>query len=330
LILGSAVDTLLTFPSKFDEEFIKVNFKKPSEKVATIVETLFDEFSNNIKAIAYIPEKAIHDACKLCEWYSDDKFANSRVEKLRSEGGLYYNHLYNNKDKYVLTDEEYSQVQGLANLIETHPHTAPFFNVKSVAGVKTFKSVRIDWTCAAGATPKGHPCKSLLDLILINTTTKDIILPNGFEFKAMSMLPIDYKTMYLSIHEFGKNYLDFRYDFQGAFYHSACINKAADLSAKNSNLKLKVLNPVFIVGSFNDNTTAWYQMPQKDVVIGREGGVKKDNKYSTALYSGAVKNILGYVDAIKLYEQYKETGQWDTHPDVINNFGKLGDIYGKD
>lgn len=304
-ILGNAVDHLLTDPSTFREEFSVVDFDTPSEKITNMVEGLLDSISEPKTYLNEYPDYLIHDLCKEYDWFAKDSYKNSRVKKFFAEGARYYSQLLEHSDKYVLNTSEYQNVVGLANLMETHRNTASFFELERMDGVKCGKQVRINWTCAVGNSGM-HPAKVLLDRFYINTTDKDIEVSNGFIFPAKSMFVIDYKTTSGFACDFLESFYKFRYDFQGAFYYGAANYQAQIIKSKKKET-FKVLPPVFIVGSFASDYTVWYQMTMDDIKRGRHG----DNETK------------GYFDAVKLYEQYKESGQWEIPPSLLSNFGKL-------
>ena len=276
---GSAVDCLLTTPDDFHSDFYVMNVSKmPSEMMMKYIDELFKTDS--------------HEKAHLASGY---KLNQERVkEKFDVEGKAYYDGLKDARGKTILSYDEYTHIQMAVNQVKEGDFTKEYFPILSanpIGGgpIQRLYQFPIYWET------KGHACKSLLDLLVIDHEKKEIF-------------PIDLKTTGKSALNFRDAFLRWKYYLQAAFYTEAVIfwkNNNSDL------VNYKVNNFKFIVvETAGENPPIIYETTDNDLDIGKNGGLDQ--------YGNTIKGFIELIDDLEYHEQ---SGNWDFPREVYENNG---------
>lgn len=198
-IIGDAVDCQLTRGlEEFNSSFYVSNLEnKPSDKIKSIVNQVFDHVKEVYNPIGLITEyaDAILDACNDHE-YQTRWGDQLRINKI-TEAWEYWESLKDAQGKIVLSQEDESLINSIIMSFRTHPHTKDYFTARD--------GVEIHYQLPIFFTHKDIECKSLLDMVIVNHNDKTI-------------QPIDIKTMGDKNVYFSKSMRQRRYDIQAAFY----------------------------------------------------------------------------------------------------------------
>lgn len=208
-IIGKGVDCRLTEgEEEFKNQFhISKLIKKPGEKVMSIIKDVFDDISSRytLQTILVLElaqyKKEIYNSCDNHAYYMNRRKESfeedGRVLTIVKDGGLYWEDLKLAAGKQILSDDEANTILAVTNSLLTHPHTASLFQDGS--------DIDIIYQFPVFFTINGVECKGLIDKIIINHTTKQII-------------PCDIKTIGDYISNFKRKIKSLRYDIQGSFY----------------------------------------------------------------------------------------------------------------
>jgi hypothetical protein len=216
-IIGNAVDMLVTTPKLFKETFhISKLQKKPSDTKIAILNTIIDNIDLNVTSNLNECKEEVYNALNLHSYYLNRKKENylddKRVIDFISDAEciLYLDEIIKAKNKKILTQEVYSNiVKPIAKsikeketlLTELMRENDPYTHIVCEYQKAIFKKIEDVY------------CKGLLDLIIVNNTTKTIAI-------------VDYKTTSKSVGDFVKTMKERRYDIQHSFYKELLITNS--------------------------------------------------------------------------------------------------------
>lgn len=198
LIFGSVVDTIITEGmEKFQEKFAVADFKIPSDSIKEVIDYLLE--SRTEEFITNIPQDIILEACNIKEYQMRFK-DETRLSKIISEGGYYYNTVKYVGTKTVISDALYQEALATVSSLKSHPQTSKYLqNTQENSDVEFLYQQKFTTTL------DGLPVRCMFDLLVVSHSKKIII-------------PIDLKTSSMLEYEFPKKYLENRYDIQSRLY----------------------------------------------------------------------------------------------------------------
>lgn len=294
MIIGSAVDTILTGNEEdFDNLFHVTSFSKPSDLVASIIETVYNRVNDkNSDLESNIPllEEAIIDFNYQNNWKMETK-----VNKLLEFSG-YYQELQLSENKTVLSEEQKTLVDNIVDSLRTNPVTSKYFSRLPTNNVDVYLQLPIYWDY------RDVHCKSLLDIVFVYKDNEGNI---------DHITPIDLKTYSGRTVDFLNAVKLRRYDIQAASYTLAV--------AKYFNVfPSKVDNFLFVVESTTDiGHPVVFTVSPELLEVGLYG-------LPEVWYEGRLlrQQILGYDQLISLYKYYEQQG-WQEEKIIYENAGHL-------
>lgn len=226
LTFGSMVDCLITEGKEiFDSKFAVVS-NIPSESIEKIINQLVqttDELS-----LSDISDNEILNVCDTLGYQTKWK-AETRINKVRTEGTDYFFELANAKGKRIVDLESYQKAIDTVIALKSHPYVGKYFEEDSEY-IEHLYQVKFKETIDE------IPLKCMFDLLIVNH--KDGVI-----------IPCDLKTSSVPEYDFAKKYLEWRYDIQSRLYYKILSKKLSE----NSYFKGFKLQPFrFIVINKNE------------------------------------------------------------------------------
>ena len=198
LIFGSMVDTIITEGmEKFQEKFAVADFKIPTDSIKGIIDWLLEYRTEEY--LEDIPDDVIIVTCDLKEYQMKYK-PETRLSKVRSEGGIYYNTIRQIGNRTIVSDDVYQEVLAVVGALKGQAHTS-----KYLQQTKEGSNVEFLYQQKFSTNLNGLDVRCMFDLIIVNHDRKIII-------------PIDLKTSSMLEYDFPKKYLENRYDLQSRLY----------------------------------------------------------------------------------------------------------------
>lgn len=200
LRIGSALDCLLTSPSRWEEDFAVVNVNKPYGFMGKFV----DELPANLT------ELSAWEDYQNAYWKSGYKMPVKWVINrfwTTPDAVEYYQAINTSRGKIVLSKDEYESVEKAKELILASPFAYDYF-IKSKTWVELLHQVPIYFTY------RGFECKALLDGIKLDHKNKIIY-------------PFDLKTTGKSVLDFTDSFLHYGYYRQCALYTEALYSDSS-------------------------------------------------------------------------------------------------------
>ena len=197
LLFGSLVDTLLTNPSKFSEEFIIVSEVNISDSVKTVLEDIYA--TTKQKSLVDVPDEVIHHCCKKNNYYIDDKWAAKRKKEILL-GVHYYNLLHKCEGKKVISKELYDEALACKKALCTNPETSKYFMPDPEGKYENFYQLKFK------GEYQGISLRCMFDCLHIDYENKIIT-------------PIDLKTTSKMEYEFPQSFITYRYGIQAQLYY---------------------------------------------------------------------------------------------------------------
>ena len=284
---GSAVDVLMTEPDKFAERFIVSDIVMPSDAIKLIVDkvhstTMFSSSSDALDLKAN-PALILQFAEEL--GYGQSWKPETLIKKVVDGGEAYFTHLLNSTGKEVLTREVYERVEKCVEQLTTDFYTSPYFGTPGRVGpMEHLYQLPIMWKYAINDDL--ITCKSLLDLVVINHTTKTV---QG----------IDIKTTSKPVAHFASSFLKFRYDFQAAYYSFALKYYMSE----NDMADYEILPYKFIVVETSGYVAPLVFTCTEDTLVGAMEGFITKSGYA----------YMGVEQAFEDYMWYKNRDWTDIH-----------------
>lgn len=298
-IIGSAVDCILTGGDFAEEFYVSALSTKPSDKIKSIVQQVYDNI-DNVEKTLHNSFDIILESCNKHEYYNNLR-DNTRVDKVIKEGLEYYQELIVSNGKQILSSEEYSTIMDIVNSLLNNKYTSLFLNKNRLN-----KCEEILYQTKFFFKYMGVDCKAMLDILLIDHNNKTIT-------------PVDLKTMSDSTFNFDRSVRSNRLDIQAAFYNIALQNDS-EFNSKFGDYK--ILPFKFIVESVNVGNPLIYTCSESLLRVGKYG--KRSNRIfnSTGDLLLHQKEIKGVDKLMQEYIYYCEEG-FDTPFDIIENNGNF-------
>jgi len=189
--LGSMVDTILTEPDRFEEQFHIMSATRPSDTVQDIIQRLIQLGYNLSDRHEVIAE------CRLVN-YRNNWGSEKLYEYIVEEGSPYFDELQISKEKRLVTSEENELANRIAQLLATHKWTSAYFGTG-------YKDIEVIFQFKFYSKIMGVDVKSMLDILLVDHFAKTI-------------QPLDLKV---GEQNFNISFFKFKWYLQGAMYREA-------------------------------------------------------------------------------------------------------------
>ena len=279
--IGSAVDCLLTDPARWDDEFAVSDVVRPSGFMSKFVDNLPCSLeSTEDYQIAYEKSGYKIKIEKVIDKFKSDEQAISYHSSVCSL----------DKNKYVLSKDEYDIVTKCRELVLANPFTQKYF-------INLSKSIELLHQYAVYFDYNGFQCKALLDGIRIDHNAKTIE-------------PFDLKTTGGGVYNFESSFREFGYYRQAAMYLEAV--KRDEYIKSLIEKDYKVLEFKFIVVDSKPSSnmaSIIYKTSDNDINVGLNGG------YHNGKYYPGINSL------IEDLRFHLETEYWELPRDVYINNG---------
>ena len=284
---GNAFDCLITEPDKFDEKFIIMNLAPPSGLMERFVETYIEIKEKNDSGL---DEDTVLEHC-----YTSSQFKLKKESVLKKfyipEIQNYITTKLENKDKTILSQEEYDKVKGMVQLLENDERCMSIMQAKDNPMIDVYDQFKIEWIIST--KDRSVDARGMLDRLIIDHTNKKITI-------------VDFKTTGKSIFAFPRSFVQYGYYRQVALYFDAIKYWIAN--EKCGLIGYKVINPIFIVVETNLNHPPMiYKTTDNDLSVGRHGGRLKNSK----------RLIKGYYNLIDELLWHRDNNQWDLPKEAL-------------
>lgn len=285
-IIGTCVDILLTEPESFDSKFAVDTLEEftnfPTPQMKKYVE-VFIETGSSEKAYEAVGFKKSNIL--------------SVIDKYESEGKDYAEYLLKkkefnekNKDKKILTQEDYLKCKAIADSLKGNKFTKKYF-IESTKEIEVLNQFEHYWEML------GTKFKCKLDKVIINHIDKTI-------------QPIDIKTTGKHTSKFMESFINFRYDIQASIYYQGICDY---IWKKSENLKgYSILPFKFIVESTKYIGTPLIYNVNPRII---------DQAYEGYFYRNT--EMVGWHTLLKELEWHKEYNVWDYSRKVFENDGQV-------
>lgn len=327
LDIGSLVDCLLTTPKDFDDLFVVIENmpgKKPCQIIDHIFEVADDLPDFQLTELAGIDKDFLFDLLDVYEYhlgtYKDSR-DEARISRFMNEARNYHSERLAKKNKVIVDQAMKELAKTVADSIRTSRFTKIFFEELPEELVVHNQVVIV-------ANVSGRKGKCLIDMLIENPTHNSIVLDNGLVFPPHSVCPIDIKTIGDYTNRFVRNMWKYRYDIQGSYY-SKLLSKWVEANKPG----YTVIDFMFIVEStkYIGNPTI-YILSETDRVIGEWGARRLGDTYVptvntmrdlVSIMNDMTLDVLGWQQAIKLYEWHNEHDEWEHTREMVENNGLL-------
>lgn len=199
LIFGSMVDTLITGSvEEFNERFVLVQDFGLSDTLRQITKTLYDTYKGYYNTLEDIPDQILSDVAVSCGYYTDAKYYNVRVKKIK-ECSPYYDELKRIDGKTPVTQLQYNDAFNCVRILKTSPNTELLFG-EDTDTLKHYYQLKFK------GEYEGIPLRCMADLIIVDYENKVIY-------------PYDLKTSGHPEHQFYKSFIAWNYAVQAQLYY---------------------------------------------------------------------------------------------------------------
>ena len=202
LTFGSMVDTLITdTEEEFRNRFIIVDDPGISDNLKEITMRLFSMYGSTRMRFEDISDNVLAAVGKECNYYAGDRYAETRVKKIRESCKPYYNTLCIAEGKTVVTSEDVEDARRCVTALKTNQYTAFYFadNDPFNDTIQRFYQLKFK------GSHEGVAYRCMADLIVVDNEKKTI-------------QPCDLKTSSHNEWEFPKSMQQWRYDIQARLY----------------------------------------------------------------------------------------------------------------
>ncbi len=288
LTLGSCIDTLLTSPDDFDNNFIINKYPKPSAQAGEFCDAILSInpglTEEEIYTLAYDKLKEAKEKSGVSLKNKIEKF----IENHNTKGGKEYIQFViesSTSNKSVIGLEEYKQAEKICNILKTNDYTSKYF-------VNDDENISILYQYPIYFTLEGIEFKTLPDIVYVDHYDKTIRI-------------LDLKTTSKSIYKFIDSFFLYKYYLQYTMFYDAAEELKNSLDLK----KYKVLDPLYIVQETEMYASPFMYNMSSYLKLGRIGAYYKD-EYKK-----------GYLTLGKELKWHKENNLWEYPVDVYNQEG---------
>lgn len=244
LVMGSAIDTLLTRPEEFEDKFIIYSGISPTGQMLQFCYALAN---TNIDGLGPDYQMA----------YNTVGFKRDTLEKVKEKFESfrsYFKFLLDSKGKGVLSNEQADKAKLIVQELSEGQYTKHPVNARSIPGkldVYNQLELKSEWR----SHKQVLPIKGALDRVIVDHGRKFVV-------------PIDFKSSFDSLN-FEYSYVKWRYYRQGSFY-SYLLRQWLDDQGLQDYTIGKFL---FVVCSTSRGRHFTYQMSETDINAARNGGL---------------------------------------------------------
>lgn len=200
LTFGSAVDSLITGGrEEFDERFIVADFPTTPPSILSIVNSLYNLYSDKYDRLEDIPNNSIIEQTEVFKYQLNWR-PETRAKVIREKGEQYYKLLFLAGNKVILDNQTYTEVIGAVDALKTSEATKWYFQEDS-----PFDNIERLYQLKFKANLNGVEYRCMADLIIVDHVS-------------MTIQPIDLKTSSKKEWDFYKSFIDYRYDVQSRLY----------------------------------------------------------------------------------------------------------------
>lgn len=293
-VIGKGVDMLLTgTPEAFKEQHhISTIQKKPSDTMLKVCHLVADRFPAVVAGLKSADEfepsrkRVIHEALNEIGYYMNRAKANpledKRVTEFIEDAIIteYMEDIFRGLGKQIISQVEYEIIIAIRDSLFRHPRTAHLFRPRP--GIITIYQYPVFFMV------EGMMCKGLLDRIDI-------------DLNALTIEPMDIKTMSGYTDTFPRSMQSRRYDIQGSYYTEGLTQTLSDLESlieKETGLHLDFEDMGFTIKPFKfivesttqPGTPMVFVMSDALLQLGKDG----DDRYK------------GFVDLVRKYKFWNE------------------------
>lgn len=197
LRFGSLVDCLLTEPETFEDRFIIIDMKIPSDTIVLILEQIYESLQIKTPNIYEVPEEVIFDFIEKNE-YGASWLRQTRINKILTSGASYFKSLFDKDGKIAILQTDYDDAQNCVLELENNPYTADFVNNPNLDYIEDLHQTKFILT-------NPYKVRCMFDKIRVDHQKKLIY-------------PMDYKTTFDSEENFNHSFKQWRYDIQANLY----------------------------------------------------------------------------------------------------------------
>lgn len=298
-VLGSGVDCMLTDTKNFSNKYhVSLLETKPSDKIKSIINQVFDIVSENITNISTNISDYASTVLRCCDEqsYQTNWLEQTRCNKIY-EHNPYWLELLEAQGKQVLSVEEYDTILKIVQSLQQNPVISKYFDENTYEIIYQLPIIFFY---------KKVACKALIDMVCINHKNKTIQL-------------IDIKTTGDYTSNFEKSVVKRRYDIQSSFYLEAI--KYYLLNSDRDFKDYTLLDFKFIVESTkNIGCPLLYNCNSSLLGLGKYGRETVTVIDTNGKYQTIKRNILGFDALINLYEYHLENGFLLDKITIDNNF----------
>lgn len=276
LLIGSAVDCLLTTPEEFESRFYisDLNF---TSGVAKLIKTVYDEVDKPAYGINHYEDRLMEEA--VLQDYGQSWKPETVWKKIVEQESL-WNALCISEGKEMISKSQLPIIDFCVTNLKTHPFTSKIIGIKGEYQKEIYFKHR------------GLDCKALLDKVIVNNTAIDLII-GDIIVPPKSILPIDIKTTGESVKMFPKSFRKYRLDTQASWYMLALKKIYPDFT---------ILPLAFVVTSTSTKEAPLIYVTQwNDLYIGKYGGKIGKKRIRPYKKYNSKPDILGYEQMIDLY-----------------------------
>ena len=288
--IGGAIDTLLTSPERFNDEYVVLYQNRPTGKMGIFIDNL------PLDLVEDSPLEAFQGAYDAAEY---------RVKLPVIVQSLWQNERY--RDYYlsrkqaltrqILTLDELDEVEHVKSYLLNNPFTRKYF-------LNTDPQVEICFQVAVYFELEGLDCKALLDGVLVNHREK-------------FLQPFDLKTIGTDIRKFPNAYLNYGYYLQATMYDKALQSldspedySIAGLPARSLEYEIRPMK--FVVSEkkkYHSNPARSFDCTSEDIEAGWLGGDYKETYY------------VGLQKLLADFKWHKTKDYWEIPRDLYENEG---------
>lgn len=196
LLFGSLVDTLLTDPKSFNEAYLVSGKVTVTDQVKMVLELLHAKVGG--MDFDSIDDSVIHECCKECNYYVDDKWANKRKKEIRA-GKEYYDLITVSQGKIVISTELYQQALACKNALVVNGTIMKYFVTDPLGNYENYYQLKFK------GRYKNVNLKCMVDCLHVDHVKKIIT-------------PIDLKTSSKPEYKFPESFATYRYGIQAQLY----------------------------------------------------------------------------------------------------------------
>ena len=282
---GSAFDCLITEPESFDERFAVSHIPPPGGMMEVFVETYLKEMADT---------GDVARAMNIAYKESGFKLKFPVVEKKFNDPDLqnYVIFRLNNKDKTILSQDEFDQAKGMEQLLKSDVRCRKYLPEKDNPLQEAYNQIKIEWQMLVHDGITEVDALSILDKIVVDHVVKTIQV-------------VDLKTTGRSVFNFPLSFVKYAYYRQAAFYYDAAHQWAMSTNfARHEGYK--ILFPIFIVIETTCNhLPIIYQTTENDINVGRWGGTLKSGR-----------EVKGYISLTESLLKHRENNIWELPMDI--------------